>query len=63
MRSKKIFSLIEEKRTDSEISDLGNVLRTSRKLAPAKNFFAVDLYELLVRDKSHNYEIAAYLVA
>ena len=46
-------------RTDSEISDLGNVLRTSRKLAAAKNFFAVDLYEFLVRYKSYNYEIAA----
>jgi hypothetical protein len=34
---------VENKRTDSEISDLGNVLRTSRKLAAAKNFFAVDL--------------------
>ena len=44
-----------EKRTDSdsEVSDLGNILRTSRKLAAAKNFFAVDLYifKLLVRDK------------
>ena len=29
--------------SDSEVSDLGNALRTSRKLAAAKNFFAVDL--------------------
>ena len=53
---------IEEKRTDSKISDLGNVLRTSRKLAAAKNFFAVDLHEVFVRNESYNYEIAAHLV-
>ena len=33
----------ERKRTVSDISDLGNTWRTSRKLAAARNFLAVDL--------------------
>jgi hypothetical protein len=33
----------ERTSTESDTSDLGKVLRTSRKLAAAKNFLAVDL--------------------
>lgn len=36
-------------RTDSDMGVLGKILRTSRKLAAARNFFAVDL-----RDDKNN---------
>ena len=35
---------IRERHTESETSALGNVLSTSKKLAEARNFFAVDLF-------------------